>query len=324
MVGWVLDKKSKVPLYLQLKDLLRYYISTGAIRENEQLPGVMELAARLGINFETVRKAYHELEGAGFLVIRRGRGTFASLLKNQSREGEGAEGADLDAHLVAEQAVKEVLKKGKNLDEARKIFDAAFAEIDAASRTKAVIFTECNASQLRVVSKLLKSHLKMEVRPVLLSDLPEAVRKARQSRDVLSIITCGFHIQEVKDTVGDAAIDIQALITNVSPATRRELQALPETTHFGFICSEKEALCLIRDLVVRTELGPKARLSCASLKEPEKVRRILDEVDVLLATPGAGEKVRRSAPARLRIFDIGDHIDPLSLSIVKDRVLALL
>ncbi len=88
---------------------------------------------------------------------------------------------------------------------------------------------------------------------------------------------------------------------------------MPETAHFGFVCSDKEAMCLIRDLVVRAELGPGAKLSCASFKEPDKVRKILDSVDVLLA-----------APASLKIYDVGDPIDPLSLSIVKDRVLAML
>ncbi len=62
MVKRVIEKSRKVPLYLQLKDLIKYFVAMGAITENEQLPGVMELAAKLGINFETVRKAFHELE----------------------------------------------------------------------------------------------------------------------------------------------------------------------------------------------------------------------------------------------------------------------
>ena len=52
---------NKVPLYLQLKDLIKYYISTGAIQADHQLPAVNALAKELGINFETVRKAYKEL-----------------------------------------------------------------------------------------------------------------------------------------------------------------------------------------------------------------------------------------------------------------------
>ena len=62
MIKWRIDKSNKVHLYLQLKDLIKYYISTGAIKDNQQLPGVNTLGNELGVNFETVRKAYKELE----------------------------------------------------------------------------------------------------------------------------------------------------------------------------------------------------------------------------------------------------------------------
>ena len=74
---WSVDKNSRVPLYLQIKDLIKYSISTGAIRRGEKLPGVVELAGDLGVNFETVRKAYKEVEKEGMLSVSRGRGTFA-------------------------------------------------------------------------------------------------------------------------------------------------------------------------------------------------------------------------------------------------------
>ena len=60
-IKWFLDKKNKIPLYLQIKDLIKYYISTGVIQDNAVLPGVNMLAKELEINFETVRKAYKEL-----------------------------------------------------------------------------------------------------------------------------------------------------------------------------------------------------------------------------------------------------------------------
>ncbi len=71
MVKRLIDKKSRIPPYLQLKDLLKYFISTGAIQENERLPGVMELAAELGINFETVRKI---LDSGDVLLATPGAG----------------------------------------------------------------------------------------------------------------------------------------------------------------------------------------------------------------------------------------------------------
>ncbi len=56
-----IDKTNKVPLYLQLKDQIKYYISTGSLKMQEQLPPFKVLAKELGINFQTVRQAYQEL-----------------------------------------------------------------------------------------------------------------------------------------------------------------------------------------------------------------------------------------------------------------------
>ena len=82
MIKWRIDKNNKIPLYLQLKDLIKFYISTGAIQDSQQLPGVNQLARELKINFETVRKAYKELEKEGLIFMGRGKGTYATLHKS--------------------------------------------------------------------------------------------------------------------------------------------------------------------------------------------------------------------------------------------------
>ena len=84
MIKWFVDRENKVPLYLQLKDLIKYYISTGAIQDNDQLPGVVKLAEELGVNFDTIRKAYKELEREELISMIRGKGTFATLHKKAS------------------------------------------------------------------------------------------------------------------------------------------------------------------------------------------------------------------------------------------------
>ncbi len=76
MIRWFVDKESKMPLYVQLKDEIQYYISTGALSSEEQLPPVKSMAKELGSNFETVRKAYKELEREGLITMKRSEGTY--------------------------------------------------------------------------------------------------------------------------------------------------------------------------------------------------------------------------------------------------------
>src|SRR5512138_3081437 len=74
-----LDFRSKQPLAEQLKEAVLQRIYTGEIQPGEQLPTVRLLAAQLGINFNTVARAYRMLDQSGYLTTQQGRGTFVTL-----------------------------------------------------------------------------------------------------------------------------------------------------------------------------------------------------------------------------------------------------
>lgn len=66
---------SPVPLHDQLVSELRGLIALGKLQVGDELPSVRQLAADLGINLNTVARAYRELTDAGLLASGRGRGT---------------------------------------------------------------------------------------------------------------------------------------------------------------------------------------------------------------------------------------------------------
>lgn len=66
---------SPVPLQDQLVGELRRLLATGKLTEGDELPPVRQLANDLGINLNTVARAYRELTDAGLLASVRGRGT---------------------------------------------------------------------------------------------------------------------------------------------------------------------------------------------------------------------------------------------------------
>jgi GntR family transcriptional regulator len=78
MIEFKLDIKSGVPFHRQIVDQIRYGIASDRLLPGEQLPTVRDLAVRLEINPNTVRKAYSELEILGILDTQQGTGTFVS------------------------------------------------------------------------------------------------------------------------------------------------------------------------------------------------------------------------------------------------------
>ena len=66
---------SPVPIHDQLVAGLRGLIAAGQLAEGDELPPVRQLAADLGINLNTVARAYRDLTDAGLFASVRGRGT---------------------------------------------------------------------------------------------------------------------------------------------------------------------------------------------------------------------------------------------------------
>ena len=73
-----LNYRDSRPIYEQIKDGLRKLIVTGALRTGEKLPSVRALATQLSINPNTIQRAYHELEGEGYIYSVPGKGSFAA------------------------------------------------------------------------------------------------------------------------------------------------------------------------------------------------------------------------------------------------------
>lgn len=73
-----LNYRDSKPIYEQIKEGLRRLVITGAVRKDEKLPSVRELAGELAINPNTIQRAYRELEAEGYIYTVSGKGSFAA------------------------------------------------------------------------------------------------------------------------------------------------------------------------------------------------------------------------------------------------------
>jgi GntR family transcriptional regulator len=74
----VIDPRSRVPVYEQIKHQIMELILVGALNPGDSLPSIRALASRLTLNVNTVKKAFQDLEADGVLVTVVGRGTFVA------------------------------------------------------------------------------------------------------------------------------------------------------------------------------------------------------------------------------------------------------
>lgn len=85
-----LNYRDTRPFYQQIKDIVRQLVVSGALKKDEKLPSVRDMAASLAINPNTIQRAYRELESEGYIYTLSGKGTFVAEVdhSNQFRQQE--------------------------------------------------------------------------------------------------------------------------------------------------------------------------------------------------------------------------------------------
>jgi GntR family transcriptional regulator len=76
VIRHVLDRNSSLPLYAQLKTIIKDKVENGEWRSNEMIPSENELASSYGISRMTARSVVTQLVTEGILYRVQGKGTF--------------------------------------------------------------------------------------------------------------------------------------------------------------------------------------------------------------------------------------------------------
>nr|WP_302690059.1 GntR family transcriptional regulator [uncultured Eubacterium sp.] len=108
---------SRTPVYQQLYDDVIRLVSLGVLKSDTKLPPVRILATELGINPNTVQKAYNMLEKDGYIYSTVGRGSFVSnkLDQNQAEK--------IQAKNDLKESIDKAYKKGITKDEMIELVD---------------------------------------------------------------------------------------------------------------------------------------------------------------------------------------------------------
>jgi GntR family transcriptional regulator len=73
-----IDNKSGAPIYDQIFNQIKSQIISGALKEDEALPSIRNLAKDLKISVVTTKRAYDELEREGFIYTIAAKGCFVA------------------------------------------------------------------------------------------------------------------------------------------------------------------------------------------------------------------------------------------------------
>ena len=74
----ILSNSNGIPIFEQIENAIKEAIFSNELKEEDMLPSVRNLANDLKISFLIVKRAYDELEQAGFIKTVQGKGSFVA------------------------------------------------------------------------------------------------------------------------------------------------------------------------------------------------------------------------------------------------------
>lgn len=107
-----LDYQSRMPIYEQIVQEIERFVALEILKPEEQIPSIREMAATLGVNPNTVKKAYDILESRGVIVTLSTKGTFITPKTDKILK------ASIDEKIEKiKKDIKEIEKYGISKDE---------------------------------------------------------------------------------------------------------------------------------------------------------------------------------------------------------------
>ena len=111
------DLRGNKSIYEQIIDKFKELIMRGTMKQGDKMPSVRELSRTLGVNPNTIQKAYRELERQGYIYTAAGVGTFVADKKDITPDDEELK----KARAAVGEAFSQLLFLGLDYDKAYSI-----------------------------------------------------------------------------------------------------------------------------------------------------------------------------------------------------------
>ena len=105
-----------IPAYLQIQDYYKNLIDKGALKEGDYLPSVRDTSLLIGVNPNTVQRAFSMLIDLGYLTPISGKGNRINKVDNQEGKDELC------------QLIEDIKFKGYNLQTIKKRLEKMIEE----------------------------------------------------------------------------------------------------------------------------------------------------------------------------------------------------
>ncbi len=282
---WIeLDKDSKIPFYIQIKEQIKRMIQEGLLTEGEQLPTERELSETLNISRNTVSTAYEELKRERIIDSSPGRGTFVAV-SDKSLSIKIPKDKIEKYGDIFEQIISEALQDDLSLDDIYGIFKEKLKEKKKLLKKTKIAFVECNYEQLSYFSHRLELGVGVNIHSFLLDDIYKDIPAfLRQIKDVDFVVTTFFHLPEVEKIV-QGRKPVIAISLDPQIETMVRIARIPEGSKVALVCISDRFAERVRKSLKNVDIT-NIELKHTTTRDVKKLQKFLKGVDAIIVSPG--------------------------------------
>lgn len=305
------NKKSPIPIGVQVKEQIKILIHNGTYKTGDKLPSINELSTSVGVNRNTIVAVLKDLAKEGYVESHKGKGVFVKSKKT---------GKLLDRELLdkIDGVICHARKRGIGLNEFINIISSKYDHVDLPSvRKKATALFIMGIGQKVIdanVEKLKENIHGVRFEGLLLSKKlnEEKFSLAVNSADLVIIpsVYCDF----IKDRIpeGKALIKTEANLKVLDGLKK----AMAKKKHKVAVIGGNSAGAQSLAGIFTSEGLFKPRL-VLSLDNLGKCKKELRDIDSLVVCISAKEEVDKLKLKDKNVYYFSDFVDDKSLDKIK-------
>ncbi|MDA3865053.1 MAG: GntR family transcriptional regulator [Deltaproteobacteria bacterium] len=273
-----IEKKSPVPVYMQLADQIIENIERGLFYPGAKLPSTRELAECLDISRGTVKKAYLNLINNKKAASVKGRGTFVTEAVNHLPVNRLEQASD-----TIETTISRLEDMHFSHFEIATLFNSIISLRSEALANFAIAAIDCNPEALNVYQRQIALLNNIKIVKYLLRDIISGEISLNQLEVFDLIVTTNTHYQELQSRLPD--LDVEIIQVGVAPTAKTlvEMGTINSSQKIGILYNSKRYKEIIEKWLAKFHSGLK--LSYFSLQLEEKLEDFVKNIDLLIIPP---------------------------------------
>jgi DNA-binding transcriptional regulator YhcF (GntR family) len=313
------NKKSGVPLYIQIKDQVKQEIKNKRIVAGQKMPTERDLAKMLRTSRNTISSAYKLLEQEGVLVSHQGKGTFVAV---ENREQSERRVRHKICSLI-ETSLDDALESGLSTAEFIVLVQEKVREREEFLRKINAVFVECNIEQARVFSRELADMANFNVRPLTLTDLRLREEWVEEMiKDARYIFTTFSHINEVRDLTAGLEKEVYGFAVKPCLEGIVKIARHPGDTKFGLVAISKEFHQKFLRNLKATGLE-NLNISFTNTNDEDELQKLVTSSDVIIVSPGRGDEIETLMNGDKEVIIFNTTLDLGSVRAVVSKISGL-